>query len=76
MHDKFLNFWLKLIQMCQKMSTFSYRVVAQSRLENIGPSLEGANVTNSLVRRPSYKKDPPKKYSLSAQCTIKFLIFR
>ena len=45
MQDKFLNFSLNFIHLCQKMSIFSYREVSQSRLENIGPSLEGADVT-------------------------------
>ena len=75
MHDKFSNFLFKLLHLCQMMSTFSYREVAQGRLENIGPSLEGADVTNSQARRPSYKKDPWKKHFLSAQCTINFQIF-
>ena len=35
MQDKFLNFLLKLIHLCQKMSTFSYREASRGRLENI-----------------------------------------
>ena len=42
MHDKFSNFCLKLIHLCQKISRFSYREVSRGRLENIGPPLEGA----------------------------------
>ena len=33
MHDKFLNFLLKLIHLCQKMSRFSYREVSRGRLQ-------------------------------------------
>ena len=57
------------------MSTFSYCEVAQGRLENIGPSLEGGDVTNSQAGRPSYKKDPRKK--TLTECTMhdKFLNF-
>ena len=38
-----INFLLKLIHLCQKMSRFSYREVSRGRLENIGPPLEGAD---------------------------------
>ena len=75
MHDKFLNFLLKLIHLCQEMSRFSYREVSRGRLENIGPSLEGADWTNSQARSPSCKKDAREKPFLSAQCTINFQIF-
>ena len=68
MHDKFSIFLLKLIHLCQKISRFSYREVSRGRLENIGPPLEGADSTNSQVRRPLYKKDARKKTLL--ECTM------